>query len=163
MDLKSIIKNTKQTLTIIHLNNERFGYFVLGENKISFLGDEVSEFIKQNGQINPTDKCIDITIDDKNMAVLNTLFLSPPGKNKIDCTTLDSVKFFELFDVILPAINITSFELFDMSFKKLKSCNLRLAGMGFFLNNRTFYEKYGFKNETHSTPKAKEEIKILVF
>ena len=160
MDLKSIIKNTKQTLTIIHLNDIRFGYFMLGNNEISFLGDEVSEFIKPNGQINPTDKCIGITIDG-DMAVLNTLFLSPPGKNKIDCTTLDSVKFFELFDVILPAINITSFELFDMSFKKLKSCNLRLAGIGFFLNNRTFYEKYGFKNETHSAEKAKEEIKNL--
>ena len=58
MDLKSLIKNKKRTLTIIHLNDIIFGYFVLGENKISFLGDEVSDSIKQNGQIDPTDKCI---------------------------------------------------------------------------------------------------------
>ena len=161
MDLKSIIKNPKETLSIIHLNDIRIGYFGLGKNEISFLGDEVSESIKQNGKIVTADKCIGITLYEPDMAVLDTLFLSPPGKKKTDCTQLDSAIFFKLFDVILPAIGIKSFELFDMSFKSLKWCKWRLAGIGFFLNTRTFYEKYGFKNETHSSPEAKKEIEAL--
>ena len=96
MDLKSLIQNTKQTLTIIHLNDIRFGYFILGKNEITFLGDEVSDTIKNNGNIDNSDKCIGITIDG-DMAVLDTLFLSPPGKKKTDCTKLDSVMFFNLF------------------------------------------------------------------
>lgn len=160
MDLKSLIQNTKQTLTIIHLNDIRFGYFILGKNEITFLGDEVSDTIKNNGNIDNSDKCIGITIDG-DMAVLDTLFLSPPGKKKTDCTKLDSVMFFNLFDIILPAIDIKLFELFDMSFKSLKWCKWRLAGIGFFLNNRTFYEKYGFLNKTHSTPEAKRNIENL--
>jgi len=160
MNLKSIIKNTKQTLTIIHLNDIRFGYFMLGNNEITFLGDQVSDSIKNNGKIDTSDKCIGITIYG-DIAVLDTFFLSPPGKKKTDCTKLDSVMFFKLFDLILPAIDIKSFELFDMSFKLLKRCRWRLAGIGFLLNNRTFYEKYGFKNETHSTEEAKEKIENL--
>ena len=161
MDLKSIIKNPNETLSIIHLNDIRIGYFVLGKNEISFLGDEVSESIKQKGKIHTADMCIRATIYEPNMAVLDDFFLSPPGKNKTDCTQLDSAIFFKLFDIILTSIGIKSFELFDMSFKSFKWCKWRLAGIGFFLNSRTFYEKYGFKNETHSSPAAKNKIEEL--
>ena len=161
MDLKSIIKNPKETLSIIHLNDIRIGYFVLGKNEISFLGDEVSDAIKQNGKIHITDMCIRATLYEPDMAVLDDFFLSPPGKKKTDCTQLDSAIFFKLFDILFASIGIKSFELFDMAFKSLKWCKWRLAGIGFFLNSRTFYEKYGFKNETHSSPAAKIKIEEL--
>jgi len=161
MDLKSIIKNPKETLSIIHLNDIRIGYFGLGKNEISFLGDEVSDSIKQNGKIHITDMCIRATLYEPDMAVLDDFFLSPPGKKKTDCTQLDSAIFFKLFDILFASIGIKSFELFDMSFKSLKWCKWRLAGIGFFLNSRTFYEKYGFKNETHSSPAAKIKIEEL--
>ena len=161
MDLKSIIKNPNETLSILHLNDIRIGYFVLGKNEISFLGDEVSETIKMKGKIHLADMCIRATIYEPNIGVLDDFFLSPPGKKKTDCTQLDSAIFFKLFDIILTSIGIKSFELFDMSFKSLKWCKWRLAGIGFFLNSRTFYEKYGFKNETHSSPAAKKKIEEL--
>ena len=162
MDLKSIIKNPNETLSILHLNDIRIGYFVLGKNEISFLGDEVSETIKMKGKIHLADMCIRATIYEPNIGVLDDFFLSPPGKKKTDCTQLDSAIFFKLFDIILTSIGIKSFELFDMSFKSLKWCKWRLAGIGFFLNSRTFYEKYGFKNETHSSPAAKKKSRNCV-
>jgi len=168
MDLKSLILNPeKLTLLKIHLDGQELGYFVLGEDEMSYLGDNLSQeklnnIFKNNFPL--SEKCIRVSIDnDENspVAYLDDFFLSPPGKSKTDCTQLDSSIFFKLFDVVIPEIDIKEFVLLDISYKALNNCKWKLGEIGFFLQGRSYYEKYGFTNEQHSTPAAKKKIADL--
>uniref|UniRef100_A0A6C0IJP0 Uncharacterized protein n=1 Tax=viral metagenome TaxID=1070528 RepID=A0A6C0IJP0_9ZZZZ len=154
MDLKSLILNPeKETISIINLDEQQIGYFLLGQNKIKFLGEKKPPPLieKQEKQ------CISIVITDDS-AYLDDFFLA---YDKIGCTKLDSSIFFKLFDVILPEIGIYEFKLVDESYKSLKNCSWYLFDIGFFITGRTYYEKYGFMNEEHSTPDAKKRISEL--
>lgn len=171
MDLKSLILNpAKETILKIHLDGQDLGYFVLGKKKMSYLGDNLSQeklnnIVKNNFPL--SENCIHVAIynDDKDhnllVAYLDDFFLSPPGKSKTDCTQLDSSIFFKLFDVVIPEIDIKKFVLLDISYKALNNCKWKLGEIGFFLQGRSYYEKYGFTNEEHSTPAAKREIADL--
>ena len=168
MDLKSLILNPeKRTLLKIHLDGQELGYFVLGKDEISYLGDNLSQeklnnILKNNFPL--SEKCIRVSIDNREnppVAYLDDFFLSPPGKSKTDCTQLDSSIFFKLFDVVIPEIDIKQFELLDISYKALNNCKWKLGEIGFFLQGRSYYEKYGFTDEQHSIPAAKKKIADL--
>ena len=154
MDLKSLILNPeKETISIINLDGQQIGYFLLGQNKIKFLGEK-----KPPPLIEEEEKqCISIIITDDS-AYLDDFFLS---HDKIDCTKLDSSIFFKLFDVVLPEIGIYEFKLVDESYISLKNCSWNLFDIGFLIKGRTYYEKYGFMNNEHSTPDAKKKIAEL--
>jgi hypothetical protein len=154
MDLKSLILNPeKETISIINLDGQQIGYFLLGQNKIKFLGEK-----KPPPLIEKEEKqCISIIITDDS-AYLDDFFLS---NDKVDCTKLDSSIFFKLFDVVLPEIGINEFKLVDMSYISLNNCSWDLFDIGFLIKGRTYYEKYGFMNNEHSTPDAKKKIAEL--
>ena len=150
MDLKSLIFNPeKETISIINLDEQQIGYFLLGQNKIKFLGEKIPppSIEKEEKQ------CISIIITDDS-AYLDDFFLS---NDKVGCTKLDSSIFFKLFDVILQEIGIYEFKLVDESYKTLKNCSWDLFDIGFLIKGRTYYEKYGFMNDEHSTPDAKKK------
>jgi len=151
MDLKSLILNPeKETISLIHLDGQQVGYFLLGKNKISFFGDKMPTSLPKTKE----QMCISIEITD-NTAYLDDFFLL---QDKIDCTELDSSIFFKLFDVVLPEIGMNEFKLVDESYISLNNCSWVLLNVGFFIKGRTYYEKYGFTNDDHTTPDAKERI-----
>ena len=89
MDLKNLILNTeKETISLIQLDGQRIGYFLLGNNKISFLSEKMPSHVFE------IKVCISIVINEDS-AYLNDFFLT---HDKIDCTKLDSSIFFKLFE-----------------------------------------------------------------
>ena len=142
MNLKSLILQKQETINLIDLEVGKetwvtIGYFLLGNNKISFLGEkmpppEISEDKNKN------DDCITINIRDNNKtAYLENFFLK---NEKNDCTKLDISIFFKFFDLVLPEIGINKFYLFDGSYKYLNFCTWKLSTIGFFTKGYTYYE-----------------------
>lgn len=115
-----------------------------GKNKHSFrfkLGDEQLYFIGDNKQ-----ECIKINILEGHTADLQNFFYYLNNlETKIDCTSVESKVFFELFDIILPQIGVKKFKLEDASFKQIGVCLWYFRSIQYFLTGKTFYEKHGFK------------------
>lgn len=161
MNLKSLILQKQETINLIRLEVGKetwvtIGYFLLGNNKISFLGEkkpppEIGEDKDKNKD------CITIMIIDER-AYLKDFFVY---NRKNDCTQLDISIFFKFFDLVLPEIGINTFDLIDVSHKPLNFCRWKLLSVGFFTTGKTYYEKYGFKNKNFSTTDAKERIADL--
>ena len=151
--LKSLILDPeKKTISVIKLNDTQIGYFLLGKKQILFLGKNLPDTDDDYPCIT-----LNITGDDKT-AKLEYFFYT---KDKIDCTELPGSIFFELFDVVLPAIGITELKLTDVSYKLLNLCEWELLFIGFFTTGYTYYERYGFKNGQHDTLEGKNKITEL--